>query len=176
MAAPIIKPAKGLPCYTCPQSKYSALKDLNPVRLLCSASSNSGKTCFLSCWCLDVMRGKYDIIYLISNSAEFDVTWDPLKRYVYEVLGRDQNKKEEQWYWTTWSDQRLMDLMEDQRKHIQEQRRNKETRMRSVLFIIDDYADSAELHRVDGPLASLLSRGRHLFCSVAISSQKLSQK
>ena len=109
------------------------------------------------------MRGKYDIIYLITNSAIFDVTWDPLKRNVYEVLGRDQRKKEEEWYWSTWSDQRLMDLMEDQRKHIQAQRRNKETRMRYVLFIIDDYADSPELHRVDGPLASLLSRGRHLF-------------
>ena len=64
------------------------------------------------------MRNKYDIIYLISNSAEYDVTWDPLKKYVYEVLGRYQRKKDEEWYWSTWSDERLMDLMEDQRKHI----------------------------------------------------------
>ena len=175
MTAPIIKPPRGLPCYTCPQSNYQALKDLNPVRLLLSASSNSGKTCFLSCWCLDIMRGKYDIIYLISNSAEYDVVWNPLKKYVYEELGRDQKKKGEEWYWSSWSDQRLIDLMDDQRKHITEQRRLGQNKMRSVLFIIDDYADSPELHKVDGPLASLLSRGRHLFCSVAISSQKLSK-
>ena len=69
------------------------------------------------------MRGKYDIIYLISNSAEFDVVWNPLKKYVYEELGRDQKKKGEEWYWSSWSDQRLIDLMDDQRKHITEQRR-----------------------------------------------------
>ena len=124
-------PAKGLPCYTCPQSMY-ALKDLNLVRLLCSASSNSGKTCFLSCWCLDVMRGKYDIVYLIINSAGYDVTRDPLKKYVYEVLGRDQ--RNEPWYWSDWDDQRIKDLIEDQKEHVLQQRRNGETRMRSCIF------------------------------------------
>ena len=47
--------------------------------------------------------------------------------------------------------------------------------MRSVLFNIDDYADNPELHRVDGPMESLLSRDRHFFCSVAISFQKLNK-
>ena len=39
------------------------------------------------------MRGAYDDIYLISNSAEYDVTWNPLKEYVYRELGRDQRKR-----------------------------------------------------------------------------------
>ena len=158
---PVVRPPSGIPCFTCAQSKYAALKDLNPVRGILSASSFSGKTCLLSCWCLDIMRGKYDVIYLISNSADIDVTWNPLKRYVFEELGRDQ--RTEPWYWTTWSDQRLVDLQEEQKEYIMEQRKNGETKMRSVLFIIDDYADSPELHKVDGPLASLLARGRHLF-------------
>ena len=121
------------------------------------------------------MRGAYDIIYLISNSAAYDVTWDPLKRYVFRELGRDQKKKEEKWWFTEWSDQRLLDIMADQEAHIQEQRRRGDTKMRSVCLIIDDYADSPELHKVDGPLASLFCRGRHLFMSVIISSQKLSK-
>ena len=39
------------------------------------------------------------------------------------------------WTLLVWDFLLYMDLMEGQRKHIQEQRRNKETRMRSVLFI-----------------------------------------
>ncbi len=31
-----------------------------------------------------------------------------------------------------------------------------ETKMGSVPFVVDDYVDSPELHRVDGPLASFL--------------------
>ena len=65
--------------------------------------------------------------------------------------------------------------MAEQQAYIQEQRRLKETKMRSVLIIIDDYADSPELQKVDGPLASLFCRGRHLYMSVIISSQKLSK-
>ena len=47
--------------------------------------------------------------------------------------------------------------------------------MRSAIVIIDDYADSNELQKRDGPLVSLMCRGRHLFFGVALSTQKFSK-
>ena len=44
------------------------------------------------------MREKYDVIYLLSPSADLDPSWEPLKTYVKDVLGRDQ--REEPWYWS----------------------------------------------------------------------------
>ena len=87
---PIVKPLRGIAHYTVPQSKYPALQDVNPARFWISAPSNSGKTVLILSWLLDVMREKYDIIYLFSPSADLDVSWLPLKKYVLEVLGRDQ--------------------------------------------------------------------------------------
>ena len=62
-----------------------------------------------------------------------------------------------------------------QQKHIQEQRRNGETDMRSIIFVIDDWADSEHLHTVNGPLASLMCRGRHFQASTILSTQKLTK-
>jgi hypothetical protein len=138
-----------------------------------SAPSNSGKTVLILSWLLDIMREKYDVIYLLSPSADLDPSWEPLKTYVKDVLGRDQ--REEPWYWSDWSDERIVDLLEDQKKHIQEQRRNGLTDMRSVFFVIDDWADSEHMHQANGPLASLMCRGRHFFASTILSTQKLTK-
>ena len=142
---PIVKPPRGIATYKVPQSKYPALRDLNPARIWVSAPSNSGKTVWCLSWLLDIQREKYDIIYLFSPSADIDPSWAPLKTYVKDVLGIDQ--REQAWYWSDWSDQRILDLIEDQKKHIQEQRRNGETDMRSICFVLDDWADSSQIKK-----------------------------
>ena len=87
---PRVKPPRGLPRYTVPPSKYAAFEDVNPCRLWISAPSNSGKTVLALSWLLDVMRGKYHKIYLLSPSADLDPSWAPLKKYCSEELGQDQ--------------------------------------------------------------------------------------
>ena len=47
--------------------------------------------------------------------------------------------------------------------------------MRSIIFVIDDWADSDHLHKLDGPLASLMCRGRHFQTSTILSTQKLTK-
>ena len=170
---PVVKPPKGIATYTVPQSKYAALRDVNPVRFWISAPSNSGKTVLILSWLLDIMRDRYDVIYLFSPSADLDPSWAPLKKYCLEVLGRDQNT--EPWYWSDWSDQRVHELIEEQKEYIQEQRRNGQRRMRSVIFVIDDWADSEHMHQMNGPLASLMCRGRHFHASTILSTQKLTK-
>ena len=93
---PVVQPPRGIATYTVPQSKYAALRDVNPVRFWISAPSNSGKTVLILSWLLDIMRDRYDVIYLFSPSADLDPSWTPLKKYCLEVLGRDQNT--EPWY------------------------------------------------------------------------------
>ena len=83
MSAPKVKPPKGLPRYTVPQSKYAALEDVNPCRFWISAPSNSGKTVLILSWLLDIMRGKYDVIYLFSPSADLDVSWGALEKILF---------------------------------------------------------------------------------------------
>ena len=119
------------------------------------------------------MRERYDVIYLFSPSADLDPSWAPLKKYCLEVLGRDQ--RTDPWYWSDWSDQRVLDLIEEQKEWITEQRRNGERRMRSVIFVIDDWADSEHMHQINGPLASLMCRGRHFDASTILSTQKLAK-
>ena len=120
MSHPIVRPPSGIATYTVPQSRYAALRDVNPCRFWISAPSNSGKTVLILSWLLDVMRERYDVIYLLSPSADLDPSWAPLKKYCLEVLGRDQ--RTEPWYWSDWSDQRILDLIEEQKEWIGEQR------------------------------------------------------
>ena len=47
--------------------------------------------------------------------------------------------------------------------------------MRSQIYVIDDWSDSDHLHKLDGPLASLMCRGRHMHAGVILSTQKLSK-
>ena len=47
--------------------------------------------------------------------------------------------------------------------------------MRSVIFVIDDWADSEHMHHANGPLASLMCRGRHFHASTILSTQKLTK-
>ncbi len=87
---PVVKPPRGIATYRVSQSKYPALREASPVRMWISAPSNSGKTVLIFSWLLDIMREKYDVIYLLSPSADLDPSWAPLKTYVKDVLGRDQ--------------------------------------------------------------------------------------
>ena len=67
---PVVKPPRGIATYRVPQSKYPALREVNPVRMWISAPSNSGKTVLILSWLLDIMREKYNVIYLLSPSAD----------------------------------------------------------------------------------------------------------
>ena len=57
---PVVRPPSGIATYTVPQSKYAALRAVNPVRFWISAPSNSGKTVIILSWLLDIMRDRYD--------------------------------------------------------------------------------------------------------------------
>ena len=126
MAAPIVKPPHGIATYTVPQGKYLALRDVNPCRFWISAPSNPGKTVLVLSWLLDVMRGKYHKVILLSPSSDLDSSWASLKESCKTQLGQDPRK--EPLYFSDWSDQRVLDQIEEQTKFITEQRHRKETK------------------------------------------------
>ena len=145
MKAPVVRPHPDVPQYRVKQSRYDALKGLNPLRMWISAPSNSGKTVLISSIVLDVMRGAYSKIFLFSPSADLDGTWLPVKKYARERLGQNQHK--EPWYFDQWSDAKLQELLDEQKERVMEQKRRGEKDIDQILVIIDDWADMDHLHR-----------------------------
>jgi hypothetical protein len=171
MRAPVVRPHPGVPEYRVKQSRYHALKGLNPLRLWISAPSNSGKSVLISSILLDVMRGAYTKIYLFSPSADLDSVWLPVKRYAREQLGQNQHK--EPWYFDKWSDAKLQEIIDEQTGGVLEQKRRRERNLDQIMIVVDDWADMDHLHKsTNSPLATLMCRGRHSAINVILSTQK----
>ena len=174
MRAPVVKPHPGVPEYRVKQSRYHALKGLNPLRLWISAPSNSGKSVLISSILLDAMRGAYQKIFLFSPSADLDSVWLPVKKYAREQLGQNQHK--EPWYFDKWSDAKLQEIIDEQTEHVLEQKRRGERNLDQIMIVVDDWADMDHLHKsTNSPLATLMCRGRHSAINVILSTQKLSK-
>ena len=79
---------------------------------------------------------------------------------------------------TTWellrgSEAALRGIIQRQRKITETSKKLEMKKLYQVLIILDDYADSPQLHKPHGALDTLFIRGRHLQISTWVSSQKL---
>jgi hypothetical protein len=113
-------------------------------------------------------------IYVFSPSVDIDDLWEPVKRYNRDVLRIDESK--EQVMWNRWDEDALIEIMERQTKmirHMKDNRKKYGGQLVSTVIVIDDFADDSRLHKANGVLASLFTRGRHQGISCWILSQKL---
>lgn len=113
-------------------------------------------------------------IYVFSPSVDIDDLWEPVKRYNSKVLGIDESK--EVVMWNTWDEGALADIMERQTKmirHMKDNRKKYGGKLLATCIVIDDFADDPRLHKANGILASLFTRGRHQGISCWVLSQKL---
>ena len=131
--------------------------------------SKSGKTVALISLILEQYRGVFERIYIFSPSVNIDDGWIPVKKYIEEDLG--VNTEREQTYWGEWDEAALRRII--QRKITEASKKLEMKKLYQVLVVIDDFADTPQLHKPHGALDTLFIRGRHMQVSTWVSSQKL---
>ena len=167
--APVIKPVNQKN-YETKQSKYKNVAKL-PLRQVFAAPSNSGKTTVLSNYITDIYKDCFERIYVFSPSINVDSTWMPTKEYVAKTI----NKKDDEpdFYYDEFNSEALMKILKTQKKIIEYQKKQKDTkRLLSILVIVDDFADDSQVCRQNRSLIELFVRGRHSHISVIVSTQK----
>ena len=101
----------------------------------------------------------FEKIYIFSPSVNIDKSWIPVKKYIEEDLG--VNTEREQAYCDEWDEAALRGIIQRQRKITETVQEVKMKKLYQVLIILDNYADSPQLH----------IRGRHM--QISTCSQKL---
>ena len=140
--------------------------------ILCAPSA-SGKTVLLVSMILEQYRGCFERVYIMSNSIDMDPQWDPVKEYIRKDLG--VNTDREQCWWSEWDEGALRQILAQQKKITQKSKELGMKRLFQVLVVLDDMADTPQVHKKtgDGILDTLFIRGRHYMCSTWVSTQKL---
>jgi hypothetical protein len=113
-------------------------------------------------------------IFVFSPSVDIDDLWEPVRRYNSKVLGIDESK--EQVMFNRWDEDALAEIMTRQAKmtkHMKDNRKKYGNKLLSICIVIDDFADDNRLHKANGTLASIFTRGRHQGISCWVLSQKL---
>jgi len=131
-----------------------------PLRFGFVGVSGSGKGVCMLDLLLRHYRGCFERIFLYSPSATLDKGWDPLKKYVQNELGVDEDK--EKWCFDTFDSQALEQQIDTQMKVAELAKKLKLKRIPQVLWLFDDFADDERItHSNHNQLASLAIRPRH---------------
>ena len=160
-----------------PTTEYSSKQSSDPVVPLVPCTgiflkpSKSGKTVALISLILEQYRGVFERIYVFSPSVNIDDGWIPVKKYIEGDLG--VNTEREQTYWDEWDEAALRRIIQQQRKITEASKKLEMKKLNQVLVVIDDFADTPQLHKPHGALDTLFIRGRHMQISTWVSSQKL---
>ena len=107
---------------------------------------------------LEQYRGVFERIYIFSPSVNIDDGWIPVKKYIEEDLG--VNTEREQTYWDEWDEAALRRIIQQQRKITEASKKLEMKKLYQVLVVIDDFADTPQLHKPHGALDTLFIRGR----------------
>ena len=110
--------------------------------------SGSGKTVALISLILEQYRGVFERIYIFSPSVNIDDGWIPVKKYIEEDLG--VNTEREQTYWDEWDEAALRRIIQQQRKITEASKKLEMKKLYQVLVVIDDFADTPQLHKPHG--------------------------
>ena len=142
-----------------------------PLRGVLLGPSATGKTTLLVSLLLHQYRGAFKRLYIFSPSLDIDRAWQPVKDYSEQVL--KVNQAREKTFFSDWNPGALAKILETQTK-IAEHCKERYTTVDQIIVVIDDFLDRPDVMRDGGNIVStLFIRGRHSFCNVLISSQKL---
>ena len=116
-------------------------------------------------------RGAFDRIYLYSRSASLDKGWDPLRKYVAEVQGVNQD--DEKTFFDDFDAQALQEQMDLQMRVAQFAKKATHKELPQVLWIFDDLVDDPRImHSNHNQIATLAICSRHFGGSLWVASQK----
>ena len=156
-----------------PTTEYSSKQASDPVVPLVPRTgiflgpSKSGKTVALISLILEQYRGVFERIYIFSPSVDIDDGWIPVKKYIEEDLGVNTEREQK------WGEAALRRIIQQQRKITEASKKLEMKKLYQVLEVIDDFADTPQLHKPHGALDTLFIRGRRMQISTWVSSQKL---
>lgn len=169
MSVPIIKEIKSQE-YTVKQSKYENVGKL-PTRAILAAPSGGGKTNLLVNLLIDVYRGCFSRIYIMSPSIHIDRTWDAVKDYIRNEM-KIEETDDDKFYYETYQPDKLAYIINTQHKIIEYMKKHKMKNLYQIIIIIDDFADSPVFTRQSKLLHQLYIRGRHDCISTITSTQR----
>jgi hypothetical protein len=137
------------------------------------APSGQGKTVLIQNMILNqkLYRGCFERVYLFTPSVDIDATWTPVKKYITDTLKVDV-KKEPCWF-ADYNPGQLQELIDTQFRIVEHLKAGGETKLPSILIVVDDHSDHPEFTRNDRSLHLLFCRGRHAGISTIISGQRL---
>ena len=163
---PTIKPIK-LKEYEVKQSKYDNVPKL-PARAMILAPSGSGKSILIQNMILDIYKGCFNRIYIISSSINSDHTWQPVKKYIKDEIRPNEKEKI---YFEDYDPDELEKIIKTQQKVIEYLKDKNEKKLFQILIVLDDVIDNPQLCRHSKLLEMLYCRGRHLMISTITSTQ-----
>jgi len=167
MDHPLIKPLSTKK-FNAKQSKYTMCAEL-PMRSIILGPSGSGKSVLLQNMIMDIYKGCFEKIFIISPTIHIDKSWEPVKQYMTDVL--KMNPEKEHCFMDQYDSQRLDAIVETQEKVADYMKEQKYKSVFQILIVLDDVADNPSLTRHDKLLHALYLRGRHSFISTIVSTQ-----
>ena len=165
-----VKPPKQLKKYKTKQPPYAHMEGWLPCRCLLTNPSGGGKGIIMLNLALKFWRGCFSRIYLFSPTSDVDHTWSPLEQYIKTQLSVEES---EQVFFNTFSEKKLEELLETQRKIVQWQKKNQPNeKIHQILILIDDFGSDQNVMKHTKVLDKLYTQGRHIFVSTIISQQR----
>ena len=171
-----------VPEYELKQPKSDVMSQV-PLRGLLVAPTGGFKTTLLANLLThpEMYRGVFDRVYIFSPTIHLDDTWFPVKKYIYEKLGHDEEKEGPACFenFDVPAIKKIIQTQKNIRQHLAAKYAKPHWRgpktMPQVILIIDDFSDRPDvLHKTGGDdvLATLYVKCRHYFISVLSSVQK----
>ena len=166
---PTIEPVK-VKQFDVKQSKYHQCGNL-PIRSVLLGPSGAGKGIVLQNMIMDIYDKCFERVYIFSPSVHVDQTWLPVKEYLKKEINMKDN--EPPLYYDHYDPFSLEMIIDTQRKIVEHQKKQKETKkLFQIMIIVDDFADDPMFSRKSQLLHSLFTRGRHSGISTVVSTQK----
>jgi len=154
-----------------------------PLRGLLVAPSGGFKTTLLANLLThpEMYKGVFSRAFIFSPTIHLDDTWGPVKKYIYETLGHDEEKEGPACFedFDVPAIKKIIQTQKNIRQHLAAKYAKPHWRgpktMPQVIIVLDDFSDRPEvLHKAGGDdvLATLYVKCRHYFISVLSSVQK----
>ena len=139
-----------------------------PSRGILVGASGEGKTHLVTELITKAYRGCFAQVYLWSPSAFLDPGYDRLKSYVEKHAPPLSGK----WLYDSYDPSELQQVIDEQTGVTRLAKEKGLKKMHQICILIDDFADSTEFTRNSKQLWGLFARGRHVFISTFILSQR----
>ena len=168
MSVPLIEPIN-VRQFEFKQSKYE-MADKLLFRSIVVSASQGGKGILIQNLILNIYRGCFERIYIVSPTAHIDEAYREVIRYIEEDL--KVNKDVEPFLFDEYDAPALQKIIDTQHGVIDYQKKKSMNKLFSCLIVIDDFAEDKQFMRYSKILHGLYTKSRHFGLSVITATQK----